>query len=81
MFDLPDREKARQRWGLGWRLQDAGLYGDLVSARTFGHGGATGTVAWMDAESGVSFVLLTNQAQAAKALRPLLSNVIAGAVL
>lgn len=79
--DLSNREKLRQRWGLGWRLQDANLYGDLVSPRTFGHGGATGTVAWMDPESGVSFVLLTNQAEAAKVLRPRLSNVVASAVM
>ncbi|MBT5832162.1 MAG: beta-lactamase family protein [Candidatus Latescibacteria bacterium] len=81
MPNLPDGEKLRQRWGLGWRLQDANLYGDLVSARTFGHGGATGTVAWMDPESGLSFVLLTNQADAATVLRPRLSNVIASAVM
>ncbi|MFT5365278.1 MAG: CubicO group peptidase (beta-lactamase class C family) [Candidatus Latescibacterota bacterium] len=81
MPDLPASGKLRYRWGLGWRLRDAGLYGDLVSPRTFGHGGATGTVAWMDPESGVSFVLLTNQADAAKILRPRLSNVIASAVL
>lgn len=80
MDTLPTSEKDRQRWGLGWRLSDAGTSGDLISPRTFGHSGATGTVAWMDPMSGVSFVLLTNQADGAKALRPRLSNVIAGSV-
>lgn len=81
MANLSAEEKLRHRWGLGWRLQDAGLYGDLISPQTFGHGGATGTVAWMDPESGVSFVLLTNQADAAKVLRPRLSNIIASGVM
>ena len=81
MPNLSVEEKLRHRWGLGWRLQDAGLYGDLVSPQTFGHGGATGTVAWMDPETGVSFVLLTNETDAAKVLRPRLSNIIASGVM
>src|SRR6185295_18409846 len=38
-------------WGLGWALRDSlvwNFFGDLASARTFGHVGATGTVAWAD---------------------------------
>jgi len=81
MPDLLDADKKRHRWGLGWRIGDRTLCGDLVSSQTFGHGGATGTVAWMDPKSGVSFVLLTNQAEAAKVLRPRVSNVIASAIL
>lgn len=34
--------------------------GHTVSARTFGHNGAGGQIAWADPESGVSFVYLTN---------------------
>jgi CubicO group peptidase (beta-lactamase class C family) len=79
--DLLDADKKRHRWGLGWRLGDRKICGDLVSSQTFGHGGATGTVAWMDPESGVSFVLLTNQAEAANVLRPRISNVIASAII
>jgi CubicO group peptidase (beta-lactamase class C family) len=44
---------ARDRYGLGWRL---GLEG---GEPTFGHAGATGTVAWFDPARDLSFVLLT----------------------
>jgi len=81
MPDLPDAEKKRHSWGLGWRIGDRGLCGDLVSMKTFGHGGATGTATWMDPDSGVSFVLLTNQAEAANVLRSRVSNVVASAVM
>lgn len=49
-----------ETWGLGWRL-DAGAFGRGCSPRTFGHYGATGTVAWADAETGVRCVLLTTK--------------------
>lgn len=44
-------------WGIGWTL--ARGFGKHSSPRVFGHGGSTGTLAWMDPEKGVSFVLLT----------------------
>ena len=37
------------------------FWGDLVSPHTFGHTGATGTVAWADADRQLSCVVLTNQ--------------------
>ncbi|MGI6368471.1 MAG: serine hydrolase domain-containing protein [Anaerolineae bacterium] len=49
-----------ERWGLGWRL-GARPCGDLVSSKTFGHTGATGTLFWADPHSNVSCVLLTNR--------------------
>ncbi len=49
-----------EAWGLGWRL-DAGAFGRGCSPRTFGHYGATGTVAWADRETGVRCVLLTTK--------------------
>jgi CubicO group peptidase (beta-lactamase class C family) len=49
-----------ETWGLGWRL-DASVFGRGCSARTFGHYGATGTVAWADAETGLRCVLLTTK--------------------
>lgn len=58
--DLPAADRLVNRFGLGWRL-GAAAFGDLVSQRTFGHGGATGTVYWADPESGLACVLLTNQ--------------------
>lgn len=49
-------------WGLGWGLRDSRVwnaFGDLGSAKTFGHVGATGTVAWADPERQLLCVLLT----------------------
>jgi len=78
---LPESEKLRQRWGLGWRLQSGSTYGDLVSPNTFGHSGATGTLAWCDPESGVTCVILTNDIVGAQRLRLRLSAAVAAAVL
>ena len=77
MASLPEPERLRQRWGLGWRLRD----GDLNSRNTFGHGGATGTEAWVDPEKEVTFVLLTNDPVGAGPLRPRVSNAVAAALL
>jgi len=46
-------------WGIGWTLGRG--FGKHSSPRTFGHGGSTGTLAWMDPEKGLSFVLLTTK--------------------
>jgi CubicO group peptidase (beta-lactamase class C family) len=51
-------------WGLGWALGRSiawNEFGDLVSARTFGHAGASGTVEWADPETGLICVVLTNR--------------------
>jgi CubicO group peptidase (beta-lactamase class C family) len=51
-------------WGLGWALRDSlvwNSFGDLGSARTFGHVGATGTVAWVDPERQLLCALLTTR--------------------
>jgi len=47
-------------WGLGWEIKP-GNFGKACSPRTFGHYGASGTVAWADPEKGVSCVLLTTR--------------------
>jgi len=44
--------------GLGFVVKP-GSFGKGCSARTFGHGGATGTIAWADPASGLSCVILT----------------------
>ncbi|MDP6039126.1 MAG: serine hydrolase, partial [Candidatus Latescibacteria bacterium] len=80
MPDLPESEKSRQRWGLGWRLSDVSLYSDLVSPDTFGHSGATGTVAWMDPTTEVTCVILTNDPTGARSVRPGVSDAVAAAV-
>ena len=51
-------------WGLGWALGRSTAwneFGDLVSAATFGHAGASGTVAWADPQTQVICVVLTNR--------------------
>lgn len=46
-----------QSWGLGWMV--GGRFGKGCSPRTYGHSGSTGTLAWLDPEKDLSFVLLT----------------------
>ena len=72
----------RQRWGLGWRLSGpkADVFGDLVSDDTFGHGGATGTLAWVDPARDLTCVIFTNDPEGAKSLRGRISNVVVSAV-
>lgn len=51
-------------WGLGWGLATSPVWvycGRRVSPRTFGHSGATGTVAWADPDTGVLAVILTTR--------------------
>jgi CubicO group peptidase (beta-lactamase class C family) len=51
-------------WGLGWGLKTStswNAFGDLASERTFGHSGATGTVAWADPQRELLCVILTTR--------------------
>jgi CubicO group peptidase (beta-lactamase class C family) len=60
---LDQNTKLAAPWGLGWALGRAiawNGFGDLVSPRTFGHSGATGTVAWADPETQLLCVILTS---------------------
>jgi CubicO group peptidase (beta-lactamase class C family) len=69
-----------ETWGLGWHLEP-GAFGHACSPRTFGHYGATGTLAWADPDAGVRCVLLTTKpAEQSRAglLRPV-SDVVAEA--
>lgn len=73
-------------WGLGWGLATSPVWvycGDLVSPRTFGHSGATGTVAWADPERQLVTVILTTRASAEDNGRLLrtVSNAVAASVL
>jgi CubicO group peptidase (beta-lactamase class C family) len=49
-----------ESWGLGFRIGQ-GAFGRSCSARTFGHYGSTGTVAWHDPDTRVTCVLLTTK--------------------
>ena len=73
-------------WGLGWGLATSPVWvycGDLVSPRTFGHSGATGTVAWADPDSGMVTVILTTRPSGEDDGRLLrtVSNAVAAAVV
>jgi CubicO group peptidase (beta-lactamase class C family) len=51
-------------WGLGWGLRtstDWNAFGDLSSDQTFGHSGASGTVAWADPQRELVCVILTTR--------------------
>jgi CubicO group peptidase (beta-lactamase class C family) len=72
-------------WGLGWALGHSTAwneFGDLVSADTFGHAGASGTVAWADPRTQVICVVLTNRPLSADngRLLRLVSNAVAASV-
>ncbi|MBP6852970.1 MAG: beta-lactamase family protein [Rhodoferax sp.] len=73
-------------WALGWGLATSPVWvycGDRVSPRTFGHSGATGTVAWADPDTQVLTVILTTRPTALDDGRLLcdISNAVATAVL
>lgn len=78
-----------QTWGLGWtivghRIPDGGrsFFGDLSSPKTFGHGGATGTVVWVDPEREIVCILFTNEPRATRnGLLGRCSNLVAAAAL
>ena len=72
-------------WGFGWGLKTSPVwsyFGDLVSPRTFGHSGATGTVAWADPDSRLITVILTTRpsSQDSGRLLRLVSNAVAASV-
>jgi CubicO group peptidase (beta-lactamase class C family) len=72
-------------WGLGWGLQRSSAwnaFGDLSSERTFGHSGASGTVAWADPQRELLCVILTSRPwrQDQGFLLRRIANVVQGAV-
>lgn len=72
-------------WGLGWGLQTSSAwnaFGDLSSQRTFGHSGATGTLAWLDPQRELVCVILTTRPwrQDRGFLLRRIANVVQGAV-
>jgi CubicO group peptidase (beta-lactamase class C family) len=70
-------------WGLGWALGRSpvwNFFGDLVSASTFGHAGATGTLVWADPETQLICVILTDRLLEQGRLLRLISNTVAASV-
>ena len=51
-------------WGLGWGVvkQPSGVTA-MLSAGSFGHGGAYGTQGWVDAKKGMIYVLMIQRAK------------------
>jgi CubicO group peptidase (beta-lactamase class C family) len=82
--DLPEAVARTRPQGLGWRLNHFGTadsWGDLLGPRTFGHTGATGTQCWMDPDTGVFAVFLTNGIRDRQPwLLKHLSNAVAAAI-
>lgn len=71
-------------WGLGWALARSRVWsccGEICSPATFGHTGATGTVAWADPEQQLICVILTNQMVAGGSLLRRVSNAVSAAVI
>lgn len=63
---LAEEDRRCRPWGLGWRLNWPGSsasFGDLLGPRSFGHMGATGTMAWIDPDADAFAVVLTTQPQ------------------
>lgn len=63
---LSSSERQGKGWGLGWQMVTAtksDYYGDLLSDSAYGHGGATGTLLWIDPELHASAIILTTRPQ------------------
>jgi CubicO group peptidase (beta-lactamase class C family) len=74
----------RAPWGLGWALSDSIVWnrcGELVSNKTFGHTGATGTVAWADPLRELICIVLTNKMSHEGSLLRRVSNAVSAAVV
>lgn len=69
-----------QSWGLGFKT-GPGSFGLYCSPKTFGHSGATGTLAWADPDKDLIFVLLTTKPaeQSRTALIDPVSNLVSAA--
>lgn len=71
-------------WGLGWQIVTSAksdYYGDLLSPAAYGHGGATGTVLWVDPELNAAAIILTTEPQEPQGrYLARLSNAIAAAI-
>lgn len=64
-WDPTSDPRASVAWGLGWEVKGsaAGVYfGSTPHSTSFGHFGASGTIAWADPEEDLAVVLLTNRA-------------------
>lgn len=83
--NIPAAVRAQQAWGLGWRLMPTSTWfysGNLLAPGSYGHGGATGTVVWVDPVREVVCTLFTNEpAVQSERLLGRVSNLVAAAVV
>ncbi|MEX0975303.1 MAG: N-acetylmuramic acid 6-phosphate etherase [Bacillota bacterium] len=85
---ITEETSAGERRGLGWMLKPRRFSsgGDLISPRSFGHTGFTGTSLWCDPETGTAVILLTNRVHAGREanatirLRPRFANAAVAAI-
>ena len=81
---IGEMREPQNGWGLGWRIQRAGghgFFGSLTPPGSFGHGGATGTLAWADPASKCAVAILTNgNMPGARMVLERCSNTIAAAI-
>jgi CubicO group peptidase (beta-lactamase class C family) len=64
-WDPNSKPRARVPWGLGWEVkgeEPGDYFGSRAHATSFGHYGASGTIAWADPKEDLAVVLLTNRA-------------------
>ena len=75
--------------GLGWDIFSAQNTpgGDLFGPRAYGHTGLTGTSIWLDPDTGIFIIFLTNRvhpeskdADAIAAMRSRVANIVASSV-
>lgn len=85
MPNMAEVERRCRPWGLGWRLNwpaHSANFGDLLGTKSFGHWGATGTLAWCDLEDDSFAVVLTTQPQEPEGrFLARLSNAICAAIV
>lgn len=83
--NIPAAVRAEQAWGLGWRMMPTGTWsysGNLLAPGAYGHGGATGTVVWVDPVREVVCTLFTNEpAVQSERLLGRVSNLVAAAII
>lgn len=83
-LSIPEDIRYNNPWGFGWALKSPfnPVFGDLVSPRTFGHWGATGTVVWADPQTSLTCVVLTNQPfDGIARLLGMFSNAVVGSLM
>ena len=82
---IPAEIRAQQAWGLGWRQMPTSTWsygGNLLAPGAYGHGGATGTVVWIDPARQLVCALFTNEpAVNSERLLGQVSNLVAAAAV